>query len=103
MFEILRTPQFDGWLASLAGDRAHTKVLSRISNMALGNFGPCRPVGEGLSESKIDHGPGYRIYFVCRGTRVIVLLAGGDKSTQTRDIRRAKALAKGLGPALGAT
>ena len=102
MFELRRTPEFQGWLVSLADGRARTKVLSRMSNMSLGNVGPCKAVGGGVSESKIDYGPGYRVYFVSRATRVIVLLAGGDKSTQQRDIRRARALAAGLGAIHGA-
>lgn len=96
MVEVHTTPEFDSWLDSLAGDRAQTKVLARIRNMTLGNFGDCKPVGKGVSESRIDFGPGYRIYFIQRGGEVVVLLAGGDKSTQERDIQRAKNIAAAL-------
>lgn len=96
MVEIHTTPEFDAWLDSLGGSREQTKVLARISNMAEGNFGDCKPVGAGVSESRIHYGPGYRIYFIRRGQQLIVLLAGGDKSTQQKDIQRAKSLAADL-------
>jgi putative addiction module killer protein len=95
---IRTTTAFDQWLESLSGDRAQTKVLARISNMGTGNFGACEPVGDGISESKIDYGPGYRIYFKRVGKVVYLLLIGGDKSTQTKDIKQAKALAAALQP-----
>ena len=95
MFEIQKTSEFDAWLRSLSGD-AFKKVINRVSNMQLGNFGSCAPVGEGVSESKIDAGPGLRIYFKRTGNTIYLLLNGGDKSTQKRDIKRAKALAAAL-------
>lgn len=97
MLEIRQTTVFAAWLDALAGDRAYTKVLSRISNMEDGNFGDWKPVGEGVMESRIDHGPGYRIYYTRVGDTVYLLLHGGDKSAQAKDIKRAKALAAGLG------
>lgn len=96
MIEVRKTEEFADWLSSLRDLRAKTKVLARITNMQAGNSGDCESVGEGVSESKINYGPGYRLYFVQRGAEVIVLLAGGDKSTQPRDIARAKELAAAL-------
>jgi putative addiction module killer protein len=76
--------------------KARSRVLVRIERLAAGNPGDVKPVGEGVSELRIDHGPGYRVYFVKRGQAVIILLAGGDKSTQTKDIRTAIRLAQNL-------
>jgi len=94
--DVRTTPEFDDWLASLADQRAYTKVLVRIRDMAKGYFGDCKPIGQGLSESRIHHGPGYRLYFARRGRDLVVLLAGGDKSSQRRDVVKAKRLAAGL-------
>jgi putative addiction module killer protein len=96
--EINSTPEFDAWFRSLASRPARVKVLARVMNMRRGSFGVCRPVGEGVSESKIDHGPGYRLYFTRTGNTVFLLLLGGDKSTQRRDIQRAKSIASLLSP-----
>lgn len=96
MVEVRQTPEFETWLDGLAGDRAQTKVLSRISKMAEGSSGDWKSVGKGVFESRINHGPGYRIYFTRRGNELIMLLAGGDKSTQRGDIRLAQKLAAGL-------
>ena len=93
MYEIRTTTAFDVWLDGLVGDRALTRVLARIANMADGNFGDCRSVGGRVFESRIHSGPGYRIYFTREGSTATVLLIGGDKSTQARDILRAHALA----------
>ena len=71
-------------------------ILARLARFQLGNLGDVEPIGEGVSEARIKFGPGYRVYFVCRGDVLIVVLCGGDKSTQARDIRRAKTLAKEL-------
>lgn len=92
MTEVVSTLEFDDWLGGQARP-ARAKVLARIRNMELGNKGDCAPVGEGVSESRIDWGPGLRLYFVERGNTLIVLLCGGDKATQQSDIDRAKKLA----------
>lgn len=76
------------------GRTARTRIDVRICRLSLGNPGDVKPVGEGISELRVDHGPGYRVYFVRRGSELILLLAGGDKSSQDADIRRAKALAR---------
>ncbi|MGO4550051.1 type II toxin-antitoxin system RelE/ParE family toxin [Lysobacter sp. 2RAF19] len=93
MHEIRTTTVFDDWLDGLSGDRALTKVLARIANMSEGNFGDCKPVGGGVVESRVHSGPGYRLYFTQQGSTVTVLLIGGDKSSQSRDILRAQAMA----------
>ncbi|MFM9863586.1 MAG: type II toxin-antitoxin system RelE/ParE family toxin [Micropepsaceae bacterium] len=94
--EIRQSELFSSWLGDLDDERARAKVLVRIRRLSLGNFGDVKPVGEGVSELRIDNGPGYRLYFVRRGTAVIVLLCGGDKRTQAEDIRAAKVMAKRL-------
>ncbi|HEV2956013.1 MAG TPA: type II toxin-antitoxin system RelE/ParE family toxin [Xanthobacteraceae bacterium] len=77
-------------------EAAQSRILARIRRLLLGNPGDVKPVGEGISEMRIDYGPGYRVYFTRRGHSLIVLLAGGDKSTQAKDIERAKELARNL-------
>lgn len=94
MIEIRQTPEYEKWFASLKDRTARVRVDIRIRRLSLGNLGTVEPVGEGISELKIDHGPGYRVYFVQRGDHYVLLLAGGDKSTQVRDIRKAKELAR---------
>ena len=96
MFEIRRTPEFVRWRADLKDQLAALHVSRRMARLAEGNFGDSRSVGGGVSELRIDHGPGYRIYFTRRGRTVVILLCGGDKSTQVRDIKRAQALATEL-------
>ena len=96
MLEIRRTAAFDRWLRRLKDERAKAKIAARIQRMAFGNFGDVSPVGEGVSELRIFEGPGYRVYFVQHGSTVVVLLCGGDKKSQERDIQAAKALAKKL-------
>jgi putative addiction module killer protein len=86
------TPEFNKWLAALTDRQAKAKVLSRIDRLQLGNSGDVKPIGGGLSEMRIDFGPGYRVYYVQRGD-VIVFLLGGRKDSQQRDIKRAKVLA----------
>ena len=93
MLEVRRTEEFSDWLGALRDGRAKGKIVARIDRLAAGNPGDVRPVGEGVSELRIDYGPGYRVYYVQRGNRYILLLAGGDKSTQDRDIAEAKRLA----------
>jgi putative addiction module killer protein len=94
MIEVRATAAYVDWFAGLRDLQARARVLVRIRRLSLGNAGDTKPVGEGVSELRIDHGPGYRVYFVRRGELVIVLLGGGDKSSQRRDIRAALALAK---------
>lgn len=96
MLVIQRSSEFDAWLDRLADLRARARVVARLRRATLGNFGDTKPVGEGVSEMRIDVGPGYRIYFVRRGIEVYVLLVGGDKSTQKRDIEQAIAMARKL-------
>jgi putative addiction module killer protein len=93
MVDVIRSATFDRWLAGLKDARGRAKVLVRIDRLALGNPGDVRPVGGGVSEMRIDFGPGYRVYFIQRGQLMIVLLAGGNKSTQASDIATAKSVA----------
>jgi putative addiction module killer protein len=94
VIEIVLTDDFADWLKGLRDRRAAARVAERLRRLALGNPGDVKPVGEGVSELRIDYGPGYRVYFVRRGDAFVVVLSGGDKSSQGRDIARAKALAK---------
>ncbi len=96
MLQIQQTETYARWFAGLRDRVARARIDIRIRRLSLGNAGDAKPVGEGISEMRVDHGPGYRVYFIQRGEVVIVLLAGGNKSTQYRDIRNAKALAKDL-------
>lgn len=96
MFTVRETEAFSDWMAALRDDRAKARIARRIDRLAAGNPGDVKPVGEGVSELRIDYGPGYRVYFVQRGDILIVLLCGGDKRTQDRDIRKAKEFAKDL-------
>ena len=93
---IFRHAEFDGWLRRLADIKAKARILARIKSAEKGNFGDCGPVGEGVSEMRVHVGPGYRVYFTRREAVVYVLLCGGDKSSQRRDIEKAKALAREL-------
>ncbi|NDC58202.1 MAG: type II toxin-antitoxin system RelE/ParE family toxin [Alphaproteobacteria bacterium] len=92
MPEIYRTDVFDDWLRSLRDLQGRARIDVRIRRLANGNPGDVRPVGQGVSELRIDFGPGYRVYFAARGDDLILLLAGGDKSSQARDIASALAL-----------
>lgn len=94
MIEVRQTARFTTWLAGLRDERARARILKRLDRAKDGNLGDVAPVGEGVSEMRIFYGPGYRVYFVQRGSELIVLLCGGDKSTQGADIEEAKALAK---------
>ena len=96
MVEVRQTAVFREWLDGLADRRAVERIAVRIVRLQAGLMGDVKPVGDGVSELRIDHGPGYRLYFVQRGAVLIVLLCGGDKRSQQRDITRAKALARGL-------
>ena len=94
MIEVRETEFFSNWLNALRDDRARAKIAVRIRRLAFGNPGDVRPVGEGISELRIHHGAGYRVYFLQRGTLLIVVLCGGDKASQDKDITTAKRLAK---------
>jgi len=96
VIEIRKTDVFAQWLDALRDIRARAKVQARIERLAAGNAGDAEPVGEGVSELRINYGPGYRVYVKRRGHEVIILLAGGDKSTQTTDIKTALRLARNL-------
>lgn len=95
-YEISKTGAFDKWLRKLRDRRAVLAVSNRIDRAKLGNFGDVKPVGEGVSEMRIFVGKGYRVYFVIQEQKIIVLLCGGDKSTQEKDIQKAKELAETL-------
>jgi putative addiction module killer protein len=93
MFELKQTETFRKWFSKLRDERASTAIVSRLDRLAFGHFGDAEPVGKGVSELRIHYGPGYRIYFQQRGNTIIVLLCGGDKSTQVRNIKTALRLA----------
>lgn len=94
MIELIRSATFDRWLSGLRDRRAVARIAARLDRMAAGNPGDVQPVGEGVSELRINYGPGYRVYFIQQGPVLIILLCGGDKSTQSKDIRQAKVLAE---------
>ena len=94
MPRVLQTDEFARWLKSQRDAVARAKILVRIERLADGNPGDVAPVGEGVSELRVHHGPGYRVYFVRRGEEIVILLCGGDKSSQASDIAHAKKLAK---------
>ena len=95
--EIKFTEDFSIWLAALRDRKARLVILSRLDRVAEGNFGDVAAIGEGISEIRIHYGPGYRLYFVKRGNTVVVMVCGGDKSSQSRDILKAKMLVNELG------
>jgi putative addiction module killer protein len=96
MPEVRQTEVFVRWFSGLRDRRARARIQARVDRLEIGNPGDVKPVGEGVSEMRIDYGPGYRVYFVQRGAARVVLLAGGDKNTQDRDIATARELARGL-------
>ena len=96
MIEVRKTSEFAVWLASLRDQNAKGRIVSRISRLEHGNPGDVKAVGGGVSEMRIDYGPGYRVYFASRGATLVILLCGGDKRTQDADIKKAKGLAKEL-------
>ena len=96
MFEIQKTDEFDRWLSTLADQRAVAKIASRIERLGMGNAGDVKAVGGGVSEMRLTHGPGYRVYYKQTGKKIVLILCGGDKSTQENDIKRAKEIAAQL-------
>ncbi len=96
MYKVEKTNYFNKWLNGIKDFRAKIKIVKLIDKMEDGNFGDVKPVGEGISESRIHYGPGYRVYFIQKGNKIIILLCGGDKSTQQKDIEKAKELKKCL-------
>ena len=96
MIEMKKTDVYARWLDDLRDIRARARVQARVERLAAGNPGDVKPVGEGVSEMRIDYGPGYRVYFTRRGNEVVILLAGGDKSSQDADIKTAQCLARNL-------
>jgi putative addiction module killer protein len=96
MRSIYSTEVFDAWFEALRDKQAARRIQARIDRLEEGNFGDCQPVGEGVSEMRIHYGPGYRVYLAQRGTEIVILLAGGDKATQNKDIKTALGLAKQL-------
>ena len=96
MLEIRKTDTYAHWIDNLRDLQARARVQVRIERLAAGNPGDVRPVGEGVSELRIDYGPGYRVYFAKRGRAVVILLAGGDKTTQAADIKLALRLLRNL-------
>jgi putative addiction module killer protein len=97
MIAFEQSVEFANWLTALKDKIGKVRVLARLRAAELGNFGDCEPVGEGVSEMRVHYGPGYRIYFTRKGAVIYLLLTGGDKSTQQRDIKRAKQMAQNLG------
>jgi putative addiction module killer protein len=97
MIEVRQTRAFARWFVGLKDRRARARIEVRIDRLALGNPGDVKPVGEGVSEMRIAYGQGYRVYYTHRGHLLVILLCGGDKSSQDRDIATAKALARDLG------
>ena len=93
MLLIRQTATFAKWFDGLRDERAQARIVARIRRLELGNPGDVKSVGEGVLEMRVDYGPGYRVYFIRRGEEIVVLLCGGDKARQDRDIRAAKALA----------
>lgn len=91
---IYTTEVFDVWFEALRDREAVRRIQVRIDRAADGHFGDCKPVGEGISEMRVHYGPGYRLYFMQRGSEVVILLAGGDKSSQNRDVKTAIGMAR---------
>lgn len=94
MFEIFQSHTFTEWLSDLKDRQARMRILARLDRIAMSNLGNVQALGDGIFELRIHYGPGYRMYCMQRGKRLVVLLCGGDKSTQVRDIERAKSLTK---------
>jgi putative addiction module killer protein len=92
MVEVISTPAVIAWLDALADPTARSRIVKRIARFELGLFGDAKSVGGGVSEMRVDYGPGYRVYFTRRGAEVVILLCGGDKGSQARDIARAQSM-----------
>jgi putative addiction module killer protein len=101
MLEIIESDVFSAWIASLRDQIGRAAIQKRIRRMSLGNFGDVSPVGSGVSEIRVHSGPGYRVYFIQRGKKLIMLLSGGDKSSQLRDILQARKMAAEIKDELG--
>ena len=96
MFKVRRTAEFIDWLSDLSDVQARARIAKRIDRLALGNLGDAKSIGDGVSELRFTFGPGYRVYFTMLGAVVVILLCGGDKGSQRRDVERAKAMVKEL-------
>jgi putative addiction module killer protein len=96
MYEVRKTDEFENWLKDLRDERAVARIVSRIERLGLGNPGDVKPVGDGISEMRLTYGPGYCVYYKQTGLTIVVILCGGDKSTQDKDIKRARELAAQL-------
>lgn len=96
MYSVLKTDEFDRWLSRLRDQKAKARVAARIRSAEYGNLGDVTSIGEGVSEMRIHYGPGYRVYFTVRGRELIILLIGGDKSSQKKDIPKAKLIVSEL-------
>lgn len=96
MIEVRQTDKYSEWFDALHDTQARARINTRIRRLSLGNPGDVKPVGGGVSELRIDYGPGYRVYFTRRGREVVILLAGGDKRTQDKDIQTAREMARNL-------
>lgn len=94
MIEIVQSEEFEQWIGALRDLRAQLRIRARIARLAHGNPGDVKPVGEGISEMRVDYGPGYRVYYLRRGDILAVLLCGGDKTSQESDIKQAKTIAQ---------
>lgn len=94
VFEVLKSATFETWLSGLRDREAQARINARIRRLSLGNPGDVKPVGSGVSELRVDYGPGYRVYYQQRGAAVVLLCCGGDKRTQDADIKRAIGIAK---------
>lgn len=96
MWEVVASPDFDAWFSALRDRRARAQITRRLRHITLGHLGDSKFVGEGISELRINSGPGYRVYYTLRSQVLVILLCGGDKSSQSRDIRRAQQIASAL-------
>ena len=96
MFRVRQTSEFAEWFAALGDQRARSRIAARIVRIEAGNLGDCKSVGAGASELRVDFGPGYRVYFAIRGRELVILLCGGDKGSQRRDVVKARRLAAEL-------